>query len=91
MKKSLVIVLLSFNTIYSYAQKVYTNNLEKDSNYLYTDTIDNKVYLGEIAPTGLISIPNGNIISSTFSIYFTELYSKKYTLILMRVAAVFSN
>ncbi|MGZ3752099.1 MAG: hypothetical protein ACXVIY_09590, partial [Mucilaginibacter sp.] len=63
----LTFLILSFST---YAQ---TNSVKviKDTNYMYTDTINKKIYSGNYEPTGLIKAPDGGcIISTTFGIYF---------------------
>ncbi|MDB5131291.1 MAG: hypothetical protein JWR02_1040 [Mucilaginibacter sp.] len=59
-------------THFGYCQTDSRINIIKDTNYLYVDTINNKIYFGHIRPTGLVKTYNGNIVSTEFSIYFPE-------------------
>lgn len=73
MRRGCIFMLLSVIAFTAYSQ---TNPVvvSRDTNYLYTDTVKNKIYYGNYEPTGLIKTKDTSfIISTQFSIDFPEL------------------
>lgn len=70
MKKTITLLSFLAISIAAYSQ-LNTAKVIKDTSYLYTDTINKKIYFGNYEPTGLIKAPDGGcIVSTTFGIYF---------------------